>query len=195
MCRPALEDGEPVAATLPIRNVNRVVGTILGSEITRRYGANGLPEDTIRLRFVGSAGQSFGAFIPQGLTLVLEGDSMIASARAYRAARSSSTRRKILCLAEKIIIGNDLATTSSRLYIRVPGNASRAQQRRHAVVEGVGDHDLRICDRQARGGIGPTMQLCRDTGDRRFGLKGISPAATRIFFENWQTMRLPRSRG
>ena len=58
-----------VAATLPIRNTNRVVGTILGSEITRRYGAEGLPEDTIELHFQGSAGQSFGAFIPKGMTL------------------------------------------------------------------------------------------------------------------------------
>ena len=58
--------GEKVAATLPIRNVNRVVGTILGSEVTRRYGADGLPEDTIQLHFKGSAGQSFGAFVPRG---------------------------------------------------------------------------------------------------------------------------------
>ena len=63
------------AATLPIRNVNRVVGTILGSEITRRYGAEGLPEDTIQLHFQGSAGQSFGAFVPKGITLILEGDA------------------------------------------------------------------------------------------------------------------------
>ncbi len=75
LCKPALEDRQPVSATLPIRNVNRVVGTILGSEITRRFGAVGLPEDTIRLHFQGSAGQSFGAFIPRGLTLILEGDS------------------------------------------------------------------------------------------------------------------------
>jgi glutamate synthase domain-containing protein 3 len=75
LCKPALEERQPVSATLPIRNVNRVVGTILGSEVTRRFGAIGLPEDTIRLHFQGSAGQSFGAFIPRGLTLILEGDS------------------------------------------------------------------------------------------------------------------------
>ncbi len=75
LCKPALEERQPVSATLPIRNVNRVVGTILGSEMTRRFGAVGLPEDTIRLHFQGSAGQSFGAFIPHGLTLILEGDS------------------------------------------------------------------------------------------------------------------------
>src|SRR5439155_6684777 len=75
ICRPALERGHNVKAQLPIHNVNRVVGTMVGSEITRRYGPQGLPEDTIQLHFQGSAGQSFGAFVPSGLTLILEGDS------------------------------------------------------------------------------------------------------------------------
>src|SRR5690606_22816024 len=75
LCQPAIERGEKVRAELPIRNVNRVVGTITGSEITRKYGAAGLPEDTVDLRFKGSAGQSFGAFIPRGMTLRLEGDA------------------------------------------------------------------------------------------------------------------------
>ncbi len=67
--------GSRCAPTLPIRNMNRVVGTMLGSEVTRRYGAAGLPDDTIPLRFQGSAGQSFGAFMPRGITLTLEGDA------------------------------------------------------------------------------------------------------------------------
>src|SRR4029079_13156078 len=67
--------GEAVRATLPIRNVHRVVGTIVGSELTRRYGAEGPPEDTIRIHFKGSAGQSFGAFMPRGMTFILEGDA------------------------------------------------------------------------------------------------------------------------
>ena len=75
LCKPALEDGTPVSATLPIRNVNRAVGTMLGSSVTRRYGAEGLPADTIQLSFNGSAGQSFGAFVPRGVTLKLEGDA------------------------------------------------------------------------------------------------------------------------
>jgi glutamate synthase (ferredoxin) len=75
ICRPALTNAKPVEAIVPIRNTNRVVGTILGSEITRKYGANGLPADTIKLHFQGSAGQSFGAFIPRGITLTLEGDA------------------------------------------------------------------------------------------------------------------------
>jgi glutamate synthase (ferredoxin) len=75
LCEPALERGEKVQATVPIQNTNRVVGTILGSELTRRHGANGLAEDTIKLHFKGSAGQSFGAFVPKGMTLLLEGDA------------------------------------------------------------------------------------------------------------------------
>jgi glutamate synthase (ferredoxin) len=75
VCAPALERGEPVRAELPIRNLNRVVGTITGSELTRRYGPEGLPDDTIRIQFKGSAGQSFGAFMPKGMTFVLEGDA------------------------------------------------------------------------------------------------------------------------
>ena len=75
LCRPALDRKQPVKASLTIRNVNRVVGTIVGSEITRKYGAAGLPDDTIQLRFYGSAGQSFGAFLPHGMSLTLEGDA------------------------------------------------------------------------------------------------------------------------
>ena len=74
LCEPALERGEPVRATLPVRNINRVVGTMVGAELTRRHGSKGLPSDTIRLHFQGSAGQSFGAFLPPGMTLLLEGD-------------------------------------------------------------------------------------------------------------------------
>src|SRR4029077_17365889 len=74
-CRAALEHQLPVTLSRPIRNVNRTVGTMLGYEVTRRYGAAGLPDDTIRLRFTGSAGQSFRAFAPKGISLTLEGDS------------------------------------------------------------------------------------------------------------------------
>ena len=74
-CAAALEHQTPVSLDLPIRNVNRTVGTMLGYQVTRRYGAAGLPDDTIQLQFTGSAGQSFGAFVPNGITLNLEGDS------------------------------------------------------------------------------------------------------------------------
>jgi CheY-like chemotaxis protein len=75
LCEPALDRGDAVSATLAIHNTDRAVGTRLGSEVTRQHGPAGLPNDTIQLRFKGSAGQSFGAFIPKGLTLTLEGDA------------------------------------------------------------------------------------------------------------------------
>ncbi|HET7340335.1 MAG TPA: glutamate synthase large subunit, partial [Methylomirabilota bacterium] len=74
-CREAIEHGKPVALSLPIRNVNRTVGTMLGYEITSRWGGSGLADDTIRVHFTGSAGQSFGAFVPRGVTFTLEGDA------------------------------------------------------------------------------------------------------------------------
>lgn len=74
LCKDAIEHGKPIKATLPIQNINRVVGTILGNEITKRHW-EGLPEDTVHLHFQGSAGQSFGAFVPKGVTLELEGDA------------------------------------------------------------------------------------------------------------------------
>ena len=75
ICEPAILRGEKVRAELPIRNVNRVVGTLTGAELTRRHGPDGLPEDTIWIHFKGSAGQSFGAFMPRGMTFTLEGDA------------------------------------------------------------------------------------------------------------------------
>ena len=75
LCKDALENQKPVDIILPIQNINRTVGTILGHHITKRYGAEGLPEDTINVHFNGSAGMSFGAFVPRGVTLTLEGDA------------------------------------------------------------------------------------------------------------------------
>src|SRR5690606_34301700 len=71
----ALRNGDPVSLELPIRNVNRTVGTMLGYEVTRRYGGAGLPDNTIHVTFTGSAGNSFGAFVPRGITLRLIGDA------------------------------------------------------------------------------------------------------------------------
>jgi glutamate synthase domain-containing protein 3 len=146
LCRPALAEGWPIRATLPIRNVNRVVGTMLGSAITRRYGAEGLPDDTIRLHFQGSAGQSFGAFIPPGLTLELEGEANDYLGKGlsggkiivYPPAGSSFVPE------ENIIIGNVAlyGATSGRAFIY--GEAGERFAVRNsgalAVVEAVGDH-------------------------------------------------------
>ncbi|PWH14078.1 MAG: glutamate synthase large subunit [Ardenticatenia bacterium] len=146
LCRPALEHGIPVVATLPVRNVDRAVGTMLGSRITRRYGGAGLPDDTIRLYFEGSAGQSFGAFIPRGLTLYLEGD-----ANDYLGKGLSGGKIIVyppaaskLAADENIIIGNVAlyGATSGEAYIcGLAGERFCVRNSgAHAVVEGVGDH-------------------------------------------------------
>jgi len=146
LCAPAIERGERVRAELPIRNVNRVVGTIVGNEITRAHGGAGLPEDTVQLRFKGSAGQSFGAFIPKGMTLELEGD-----ANDYLAKGLSGGRIVLFPpdgssfpAEENIITGNVACygATSGEVYIR--GMAGERFCVRNsgatAVVEAVGDH-------------------------------------------------------
>jgi glutamate synthase (ferredoxin) len=146
LCRPALERGERVRATLPIRNIHRVVGTLTGSELTRRYGPEGLPEDTIRLHFQGSAGQSFGAFIPRGMTLILEGD-----ANDYLGKGLSGGKIIVYPPAgatfvpeENIIIGNVAfyGATSGEAYIRGMAGERFCVRNSglHAVVEAVGDH-------------------------------------------------------
>jgi glutamate synthase (ferredoxin) len=146
ICKPAIDKGEKVIANLPIQNVNRVVGTILGSEVSLKYGSKGLPEDTIRLNFKGSAGQSFGAFVPKGITLTLEGD-----ANDYVGKGLSGGKIIIYPPAgstfvpeENIIIGNVAfyGATSGEAYIR--GMAGERFCVRNsginAVVESVGDH-------------------------------------------------------
>ncbi len=143
---PALESGRPVERSLPIRNTNRSVGTMLGSEITRRTGGEGLPEDRVRLHFHGSAGQSFGAFVPRGLTLALEGD-----ANDYVGKGLSGGKIIIyppgqadFIPQENIITGNVAfyGATSGEAYVR--GIAGERFCVRNsgatAVVEGVGDH-------------------------------------------------------
>jgi glutamate synthase (ferredoxin) len=146
LCQPALERGEPVAATLPIRNTNRVVGTILGSELTRRYRAEGLPEDTVRLRFQGSAGQSFGAFVPRGITLVLEGDANDYMGKGLSGGKMIvyPPEGSTFIPEENIIIGNVAfyGATSGEAYIRgLAGERFCVRNSgAHAVVEGVGDH-------------------------------------------------------
>ncbi|HRV93640.1 MAG TPA: glutamate synthase large subunit [Anaerolineae bacterium] len=146
LCQPALENGEPVAATLPIKNVNRVVGTILGSELTRRYGGAGLPEDTIRLRFVGSAGQSFGAFVPKGITFDLEGDANDYFGKGLSGGKLivAPPQGATFTPEENIIIGNVAfyGATAGESYIRgVAGERFCVRNSGvNVVVEGVGDH-------------------------------------------------------
>jgi glutamate synthase (ferredoxin) len=146
LCQPALETGSPVAATMQIRNIHRVVGTMVGSEVTRKYGRQGLPDDTIRLHFQGSAGQSFGAFVPRGMTLILEGDANDYVGKGLSGGKiivyppTGST----FVPEENVIIGNVAfyGATAGEAYIRgVAGERFGVRNSGlHAVVEAVGDH-------------------------------------------------------
>jgi glutamate synthase (ferredoxin) len=146
LAAPALERGEKVKATLDIRNTNRVVGTILGSEVTRKYGPQGLPEDTIHFHFQGSAGQSFAAFVPPGLTLELEGDANDYFAKGLSGGKVIlyPPEGSTFAPEENIIVGNVAfyGATAGEAYIR--GMAGERFCVRNsgvrAVIEGVGDH-------------------------------------------------------
>ncbi len=145
-CQPALERGEKVTLDLPIRNIHRAVGTRVGSQVTLKNGPEGLPEDTIHMIFHGSAGQSFGAFIPPGVTLELEGDANDYIGKGLSGGKivvyppAGST----FAPEENIIIGNVAfyGATSGEAFIR--GAAGERFCVRNsglkAVVEGVGDH-------------------------------------------------------
>ncbi|HTQ32220.1 MAG TPA: glutamate synthase large subunit [Opitutaceae bacterium] len=146
LCKPAIERREKIVAQMPIRNVNRVVGTITGSEITRKWGAAGLPEDTIRIHFKGSAGQSFGAFMPKGMTFFLEGDANdyigkgLSGGKIIVVPPAGST----FVPEENIIVGNVAlyGATGGEAYIRGMAGERFAVRNSgvNAVVEAVGDH-------------------------------------------------------
>jgi len=146
LCEPAIERKEKVVAALPIRNVNRVVGTIVGSEITRRWGAEALPEDTIEIHFTGSAGQSFGAFMPRGMTFMLEGDANDYVGKGLSGGKIIvyPPERSTFVAEENIIVGNVAlyGATAGEVFIR--GMAGERFGVRNsgvnAVVESVGDH-------------------------------------------------------
>jgi len=142
----ALEEGRPVRLELPIRNVNRTVGTMLGYEVTRRWGGEGLPDDTIDISFRGSAGQSFGAFLPRGITLRLHGD-----ANDYVGKGLSGGRVIVAPLAqapfaaeEQVIAGNVIGygATSGEIFLRglVGERFCVRNSGALAVAEGTGDH-------------------------------------------------------
>jgi glutamate synthase (NADPH/NADH) large chain len=146
LAKDALASKTPVELQLPIRNANRTVGTILGSEITRKHGAEGLPEDTIKVRFTGSAGQSFGAFLPKGVSLNLEGDANDYFGKGLSGGRivvfppPAATFKA----EDNIVIGNVAlyGATSGEAFIRGVAGERFAVRNSGAVavVEGVGDH-------------------------------------------------------
>jgi glutamate synthase (ferredoxin) len=146
ICKPAIERGEKVHAELEIHNVNRVVGTIVGSEITKRHGPDGLPEDTVHLKFTGSAGQSFGAFMPRGMTHELEGDANDYFGKGLSGGKIIvyPPKGSTFVPEENIIIGNVAlyGATGGEVFVR--GMAGERFAVRNsgvdAVVEAIGDH-------------------------------------------------------
>jgi glutamate synthase (ferredoxin) len=164
LCQPAIERGEKVYAELPITNVNRVVGTITGAEISRRHGAAGLPEGTIHLKFRGTAGQSFGAFCPRGMILELEGDTNdylgkgLCGARLILYPPAESVPGFVP--EENMILGNVAfygATSGEAFLCGMAGERFCVRNSGvHAVVEGLGDHG---CEYMTGGSViclGPT---------------------------------------
>jgi glutamate synthase (NADPH/NADH) large chain len=145
---PALDDGQPVSIALPIRNVNRTVGTLLGHHVTKRHGGAGLPDGTIDISFTGSAGQSFGAFVPRGITLRLEGDANDYVAKGLSGGRviirPPADSAPGFVPEENIVAGNVIlyGATAGEVYLRgVVGERFCVRNSgATAVVEGVGDH-------------------------------------------------------
>lgn len=162
ICEQTIEKGEKVEAILPIKNVNRTVGTILGSELTRKYRTDGLPEDTVKIHFNGSAGQSFGAFVPRYMTFILEGDSNDYIGKGLSGGKiivyppkNSSFRPE-----ENIIVGNVAfyGATSGEAYIRGMAGERFCVRNSgvHAVVEAVGDHGCEYMTGGRVAILGPT---------------------------------------
>ena len=158
----ALERGEPVRIDLPIRNVNRTVGTMLGHEVTKRYGGAGLPDDTIDATLTGSAGQSFGAFLPKGITLRLFGDANDYVGKGLSGGRIivRPDRSSALASQHNVIAGNVIGygATGGQLFLRglVGERFGVRNSGATLVVEGVGDH---ACEYMTGGTVlvlGPT---------------------------------------
>ena len=165
LCEGALTDASPVWLEMSIRNVNRTVGTMLGHEVTKRYGGKGLPEDTIQIHFTGSAGQSFGAFLPAGITLRLEGDANDYLGKGLSGGRIALFPDREATAkgyeAEANVIAGNVAlygATGGEAFIRgiVGERFCVRNSGAVAVVEGVGDH---ACEYMTGGRVlvlGPT---------------------------------------
>jgi glutamate synthase (NADPH/NADH) large chain len=157
-----LDTAVPVQLDFPIRNINRTVGTMLGAELTRRWGGEGLPDNTIDIKFTGSAGQSFGAFVPKGIKLRLEGDAN----DYFGKGLSGGTlvvyppRKSRFVAEENIIAGNVIlyGATGGQVFIRgVVGERFCVRNSgATAVVEGVGDHGCEYMTGGRAVVLGPT---------------------------------------
>ena len=177
LAKDALERGEPVRAQLPIRNVNRTVGTILGHEVTKRYKGEGLPDGTIDFTFTGSAGQSFGAFVPRGITLRLEGDANDYVGKGLSGGRIvvRPDRSAPFDGRDQIVAGNVIGygATSGEIFLRgqVGERVLRAQLRRHRGGGGRRRPRLRVHDRRSRGRARPDRAQLRRGHVRRRGVR------------------------
>ncbi len=146
LAQAALDDKKPVHASLPIRNVHRTVGAMLSGEISRRYGQDALPDETIRFDFSGTAGQSFGAFCVKGLTLTLEGDANDYTGKGLSGGRIIvyPPKASLFKAEETILIGNTSlygATSGEAFFYGVAGERFAVRNSgANAVVEGLGDH-------------------------------------------------------
>ena len=145
-CANAIESGSAISIDSPVSNVNRTVGTMLGSAVTKKWGGAGLPDNTISLRFEGSAGQSFGAFIPRGVTMQLLGDSNDHVGKGLSGGRISirPSKRATFAPQDNVIAGNVVGygATSGQIFINGIVGERFAVRNSGAtlVVEGVGDH-------------------------------------------------------
>jgi glutamate synthase (NADPH/NADH) large chain/glutamate synthase (ferredoxin) len=146
LCKPAIERGEKVTLDLPIRNVNRTVGTMMSSRIAKKYGLEGLPPDTITIKFTGSAGQSFGAFLSRGITLILEGESNDYLGKGLSGGKIIvfPPKQALYSPEETILIGNTSLYGATQGEAYCYGMAGERFAVRNsgvrAVVEGTGDH-------------------------------------------------------
>ena len=197
VCRPAIERGEKVTGEFPITNTDRVVGTIVGSEISRRHGGEGLPPDTIQLKFTGSAGQSLGAFCPRGMTLTVEGDTndYVGKGLSGGSIVVYPPKAAPFVACENIITGNTgfYGATGGEAFLA--GMAGERFCVRNsgvkAVIEGVGDHGCEymtggevICigstGRNFGAGMsGGTAYVLDEVGD--FVSKRLNPAMVRVY--------------
>jgi len=162
LCRDTLETGRPISLELPIHNTNRTVGTMLGYELTKRYGGEGLPDDTITVHLRGSAGQSFGCFVPKGITLALEGDANDYLAKGLSGGKVIVTPDRLAAFVaeENVIAGNVIlyGATAGEVYIRgiVGERFCVRNSGATAVVEGIGDHGCEYMTGGRAVVLGPT---------------------------------------
>jgi glutamate synthase domain-containing protein 2/glutamate synthase domain-containing protein 1/glutamate synthase domain-containing protein 3 len=192
--KPALDEAKPVDVSFKIRNIHRSVGTMLSGEIARRYGAEGLPDETIRLRLNGSAGQSFGAFLAKGISMTLEGDANDYVGKGLSGGRIVvyPPRASRFPPEENIIVGNVVlygATSGEAYFSGVAGERFAVRNSgASAVVEGVGDHGceymtkgvvavLGPCGRNfaagMSGGIAYVLDECGDFHEKKCNLASV----------------------